>query len=297
MNSLVDIQNVTRTFGSKVALDDVSLNLEKGTVLGLVGENGSGKTTLIKHVLGLLKPDKGSVNVFGLDPVMDPVPVLAQIGYLSEEDILPSWMRIDELQRYMQGFYPTWDQEYADQLVREFNLDRAARLVSLSKGQRARAGLMVALAYRPELLLLDEPSSGLDPIVRRDILGAIVRTIAEEGRTVLFSSHLLGEVDRVADRVAMIKNGKIAFCENLDDLKESHLELTVTFTNSRPVPPRLTGAIAAEGQGREWSVVFKGTRDQAIESASTIDGTVAECRWASLDEIFVAYSRPTGDGL
>jgi len=212
MTPIVDLQNVTRTFSSKKALDSVSLTLQKGAVLGLVGENGSGKTTLIKHVLGLLKPDQGSVRVFGMDPVADPVPVLAQIGYLSEEDILPAWMRVRELQRYMQGFYPTWDQEYADQLVKEFGLDRDAHLLGLSKGQRARAGLMAALAYRPELLLLDEPSSGLDPIVRRDILGAIVRTIAEEGRTVLFSSHLLGEVDRVADRVAMIKNGAIVFC-------------------------------------------------------------------------------------
>lgn len=294
MNPIVDLQNVSRFFGSKVALDDVSLTVEKGTVLGLVGENGSGKTTILKHVLGLLKPDKGSVKVFGLDPVTDPVPVLAQIGYLSEEDILPSWMRISELQRYMQGFYATWDQEYADQLVREFGLDRDAKLLGLSKGQRARAGLMAALAYRPELLLLDEPSSGLDPIVRRDILGAIVRTIAEEGRTVLFSSHLLGEVDRVADKVAMIKNGKIAFCEPLDDLKEGHLQLTVLFPQPRPVAPRIPGAIAAEGNGKEWSVVFKGTPEQAQAAVANIEATIADHRWASLDEIFVAYARPTG---
>jgi len=294
MTPIVDIQNVTRSFGSKKALDNVTLTQEKGTVVGLVGENGSGKTTLIKHVLGLLKPDAGTVNVFGMNPVTDPVPVLAQIGYLSEEDILPAWMKIHELQRYMQGFYPTWDQEYADQLVQEFGLDRTAKLLTLSKGQRARAGLMAALAYKPALLLLDEPSSGLDPIVRRDILGAIVRTIADEGRTVLFSSHLLGEVDRVADRVAMIKNGKIVFCENLDDLKETHLELTLVFANSRPVPPRFDRAIAAEGSGKEWSIVFKGTTDEAIAAAQAIDATIAEHRWASLDEIFVAYSRPTG---
>jgi len=294
MNPIVDIQNVTRTFGAKVALNNVSLTVEKGTVLGLVGENGSGKTTILKHVLGLLKPDQGSVSVFGLDPVTDPVPVLAQIGYLSEEDILPGWMRIHELQRYMQGFYQTWDQAYADQLVKEFNLDRTARLASLSKGQRARAGLMAALAYRPELLLLDEPSSGLDPIVRRDILGAIVRTIADEGRTVLFSSHLLGEVDRVADRVAMVKDGKIAFCESLDALKEGHLRLTAIFEASWQAPPSFLGLIAAEGQGKEWSLVFKGNIDMAQSFLKGYNAEIVEQRWASLDEIFVAYSRPTG---
>lgn len=296
MNPIIDIQNVTRSFGSNVALSGISLSQEKGTVLGLVGENGSGKTTIIKHLLGLLKPDQGSVRVFGLDPVAEPVPVLAQIGYLSEVDILPGWMKVSELQRYMQGFYPTWDQAYADQLVREFNLDRNARLLGLSKGQRARAGLMAALAYKPELLLLDEPSSGLDPIVRRDILAAIVRTIADEGRTVLFSSHLLAEVDRVADRVAMIMNGKIAFCEPLDGLKEGHLSLTVVFQQARPVAPRFDGAVGAEGQGKEWTVVYKGSLDGAQSAVADVDGSVAEHRYASLDEIFVAYARPTGGG-
>ncbi len=294
MNPIVDIQNITRSFGAKTALSNVTLQQEKGTVLGLVGENGSGKTTLIKHILGLFKPDQGTVRVFGMDPVADPVSVLSQIGYLSEEDILPTWMRVDQLQRYMQGFYPTWDQAYADQLVKEFGLDRYSKLQGLSKGQRARVGLMAALAYRPELLLLDEPSSGLDPIVRRDILGAIVRTIADEGRTVLFSSHLLGEVDRVADRIAMIKNGEIIFCENLDDLKETHLALTVVCSQPRPVPPRFKGAVGAEGSGKEWSVVFKGTVAEAETSVAEIDASIAEQRWANLDEIFVAYSRPTG---
>src|SRR5262249_31349186 len=161
------------------------------------------KTTLIRHILGLLKPQSGSVSVFGLDPIAEPKRVLSQLGYLSEDPDLPGWMRIHELIRYVAAFYPTWDSKYAEQLRRQFALDPQAKVKTLSKGQRARAGLLAALAYRPQLLVLDEPSSGLDPIVRRDILGAIVRTIADEGRTVLFSSHLLTEVEQMSDRVAM----------------------------------------------------------------------------------------------
>src|SRR2546427_10004312 len=131
-------------------------------------------------------------------------------------------MRIDELIRYSRAFYPAWDDAYAEELRRTFALDAAAKIKRLSKGQKARAGLLIALAYRPELLLLDEPSSGLDPIVRRDILGAVIRTIADEGRTVLFSSHLLQEVEQVADHVTMISHGRIVLSGPLDEIKESH---------------------------------------------------------------------------
>ena len=220
--SIIDISNLTRRFGARTALSAVSLSLPRGAVYGLVGANGAGKTTLIKHILGLLRAESGSVRVFGFDPVADPVGVLSRIGYLSEENDLPGWMRTDELVRYTRAFYPGWDDAYAKELEQKFALDPSAKIKTLSKGQKARLGLLVALAYRPELLVLDEPSSGLDPIVRRDILGAVIRTIADEGRTVLFSSHLLEEVEQVADHVTMINEGKIVLSAPLDAIRESH---------------------------------------------------------------------------
>ena len=219
---VIHISSLTRRFGGKTALDSVSVSMPRGGVYGLVGANGAGKTTLIKHVMGLLKAESGSVRVFGLDPVADPVGVLSRIGYLSEENDLPGWMTVSELIRYSRAFYPQWDDAYAEELRNTFALDPAAKIKNLSKGQKARAGLLVALAYRPELLVLDEPSSGLDPIVRKDILGAVIRTIADEGRTVLFSSHLLDEVEEVADHVTMINGGKIVLSAPLKDIKESH---------------------------------------------------------------------------
>jgi ABC-2 type transport system ATP-binding protein len=219
---VITVSEVTRRFGAKRALDAVTLNIPRGGVYGLVGANGAGKTTLIKHILGLLRAESGSVRIFGLDPVNDPVGVLSRIGYLSEENDLPGWMRVDELLRYSKAFYPGWDDEYAEELRKTFGLDPAAKIKNLSKGQKARAGLVIALAYRPELLLLDEPSSGLDPIVRRDILAAVIRTIADEGRTVLFSSHLLDEVEQVADHVTMIQEGRILLSGPLREIKETH---------------------------------------------------------------------------
>ena len=284
----VEIGNLSRAFGAKHALDRVTLDIPTGTVLGLVGENGAGKTTLIRHVLGLLRAQSGSVRVFGRDPVREPVEVLSRIGYLSEEPDMPGWMRVHQLLRYVAGFYPAWDFDYAERLRKDFALDPNKRVKDLSKGQRARAGLIGALAYRPQLLVLDEPSSGLDPIVRRDILGAVIRTIADEGRTVLFSSHLLTEVERVSDRIAMIKDGRVLFCDTPERIHGAHSRLTFRFEQPRDTPPKLAHALAWEGSGREWTAIVAGAPD-VIEPEMEVDGgEVVEKSTLTLDEIFVA---------
>jgi ABC-2 type transport system ATP-binding protein len=285
---VIDIQGLTRRFGATVALDGVSLRVPRGRVVGLVGANGSGKTTLIKHVLGLLRAQAGAVRVFGRDPVADPVGVLSRIGYLSEENDLPAWMTVAELIRYTRAFYPGWRDDYAEELRRRFGLEPGARVGTLSKGQQARAGLLVALAYRPELLVLDEPSSGLDPLVRRDILGAIIRTVADEGRTVLFSSHLLDEVERVVDHVAMIDRGRIVLSAAMDDIQTSHRRLTLRFAEPRALPPALAGALSWEGSGQEWTAVCHGPAEALQAAVSASGGRVVEEHGVGLDEIFVA---------
>jgi len=286
---VVHVAEVTRRFGATTALDTVTVSVPRGTVYGLVGANGAGKTTLIKHVMGLLRAESGSVRVFGLDPVAEPVGVLSRIGYLSEENDLPGWMRVDELVRYSRALYPGWDDAYAEELRQAFALDPAARIKTLSKGQKARAGLLVALAHRPELLVLDEPSSGLDPIVRRDILGAVIRTIAHEGRTVLFSSHLLDEVEQVADHVTMINRGRVALSAPLDDMKQAHRFLSVRFDPPRRRPPVFDGVLRWDGGGQDWTAIC-GDRSAELQSAIAASGgrIVAE-RAPSLDELFVAH--------
>ncbi|MEO8383263.1 MAG: ABC transporter ATP-binding protein [Acidobacteriota bacterium] len=283
--NVIAVSELTRRFGAKTALSSVTMSVPRGGVYGLVGANGAGKTTLIKHILGLLRAESGSVRVFDRDPVVDPVGVLSRLGYLSEENDLPAWMRVDELLRYSRAFHPGWDDAYADELRQAFALDPSAKIKSLSRGQKARAGLVVALAYRPELLVLDEPSSGLDPIVRRDILGAIIRTIADEGRTVLFSSHLLEEVEQVADHVTMISHGKIALSESLRAIKDSHRCVTLRFSESRPQPPAIAGVLRWDGHGTQWTAVVRGgSSDWKVDGADVVSDRVA-----SLDEIFVAH--------
>ena len=285
---IVEVQRLTRQFDNKVALNDLSLIVPRGGVFGLIGGNGAGKTTLIRHILGMLKAQSGSVRVFGLDPVENPVGVLGRVGYLSEDRDLPNWMRVHELMRYTQAFYPNWDPKYAEDLREAFDLDPKSKVKSLSRGQRARAGLLVALAHRPELLVLDEPSSGLDPVVRRDILGAIIRTIADEGRTVFFSSHLLDEVERVADRVAIIHHGRIMLTATMDEIKDSHRRMTLRFRQAMPQPPSLVGTLACEGAGAEWTYVCNGESEQLRRAAEAIGATVVDDSALSLDEIFVS---------
>jgi ABC-2 type transport system ATP-binding protein len=287
---VIEVAHLSRTFGDKRALHDVSFTVTPGRVFGLVGENGAGKSTLIKHLLGLWRAQTGTVRLFGLDPVADPVAVLGRLGYLSEEPDLPGWMRVWELLRYTQAFYPRWDTTYAGHLREQFGLDPEARIKTLSKGQRARLGLIVAEAHRPDLLILDEPSSGLDPIVRRDILEAIIRTVTDQGRTVIFSSHLLDEVERVSDQLAMLHHGELRFCAPLEDIKARHRRISLRFQDPQAAAPAVSGAIRVEGAGREWTVICDAGKLHPGALAQHLGATVVDDTAASLDEIFVAHA-------
>lgn len=292
--AVVAVSGLSRRFGNSAALDDVSVFVPRGSVLGLVGENGAGKTTLIKHLLGMLKAQTGAVRVFGLDPVRDPVGVLSRVGYLSERRDLPGWMRVDEFIRYTRAFYPSWDEEYAKRLQEQFQLDPAQKIKTLSQGQQAKAGLLTSLAYRPDLLILDEPSSGLDPVVRRDILEAIIRMVAEEGRTVVFSSHLLDEVERVANHVVMLQRGRVVLNGLTKEVRRGHISAVLTFAKPVMTAPVMAGAHAVTSQGSDWRVLFGGTRPDLEAAAALIGARIVEDRTPTLDEILVARARGKG---
>lgn len=291
--SVVQIRGLSRRFRRVEALHNVDFDVHRGKVLGLLGENGAGKTTLIKHLLGALKAKEGTVRVFGHDPVKSPEEVLGRIGYLSEDRDMPGWMRVGELMRYNKAFYPKWDDAFAEELREQFELDPKRRIRHLSRGQKAKAGLLCALAHRPELLILDEPSSGLDASVRQHILAAVIRTVAEEGRTVLFSSHLIDEVERVADEVAIIHQGKLVVRDTVDVVKSTHHRLTLAFDTEHKRPPALTGGLSyTPGPGaNEWIVVCNGQLDELKASAVAANARIVEEATPSLEEIFLARIR------
>ncbi len=292
-DNVAEVQGLSRKFGQQFALHNVSLNIPKGLVCGLVGANGAGKTTLIKHLLGLLKAKSGTVRVFGLDPVTCPVEVLGRIGYLSEEREMPEWMRVDELLRYTAAFYPGWDWSYAKELIETFGLDGRKKVSALSKGMRAQTGLIAAVTHRPQLLVLDEPSTGLDPIVRKDILNTIIRTVSDEGRTVIFSSHLLDEVELMSDHLFMMDGGKVAVQGGLDEIKSRHQVVSVRWNGSGK-QRQIESVLSTEQFGESWRLVCEGSSDQVRQWIGEDGGVILNLRSASLQEIFSARAGRAG---
>jgi ABC-2 type transport system ATP-binding protein len=202
-------------------------------------------------------------------------------------------MTVGEVVRYSRAFYPHWDAGYAERLREQFQLNASSRIRTLSKGELAKAGLLVALAHRPELLVLDEPSSGLDPVVRREMLEAVVRAVADEGRTVLFSSHLLDEISRVSDRVAMLSHGRLVLEGSLADLVEMHRRLVIRF-RTLPDLRALPGALSITGGPEEWTVICNGELELLKAATAKAQGEIVEETNATFEEVFHAIAAEPG---
>lgn len=293
MQSIVKVENLSRNFKTKKALNDVSITLEPGKVYGLMGENGAGKSTLIKHIIGALQPQAGTVKVFGKSPAQKPMEVLSEIGYLSEDRDLPMWMRGQELLNYTASFFHNWDMDYARNLMDKFHLDPQIRVKNMSRGEKARIGLITSLSHRPKLLVLDEPSSGLDVSVRYDILSEVVRSVADSGRTILFSSHLLDEVERVTDDVIMIHQGEKIIDGHVDAIKGKHHRYSVKFKAEDEAvkvflksDPKIIRALRQEN---EWLLVTSMHNKELSCCIKAFKGEIIEELSSSLENVFMDY--------
>jgi len=221
--TIVDFQNVHRAYtqGDDV-LTGVSFAIESGQVVGLLGKNGAGKTTLLRIAMGMIDAQEGSVEVFGLDPRAEPMEVKRRVGYVSEEQILPPYLRVDQVLALHKGLFPSWDDDLARNMVQRFSIPGRQKIKTLSKGQARQVALLCAVAHRPELLILDEPAGGLDPAARREFLETSIQLLNETGTTILFSSHYMTDVERLADRIVMIHDGRVLIDTELDELRENY---------------------------------------------------------------------------
>jgi len=218
---IVETRNVSRSFGRRVAVRNVNLRVRRGSIYGFLGRNGSGKTTVLKMLAGLIRPDTGEIQVNGVEPARFTVADRHKMGYLAEKQILMPGMRVCDLLRFTAQFYPDWDSGVCERMLQRFKIDPAQRIRALSQGTARQVGFLLALAQRPELLILDEPAANLDVVARRQFLDEMLELIRQEGKTVLLSSHVLSDVERVADEVGILKQGTLQISEPLDQLKET----------------------------------------------------------------------------
>ena len=228
MNPVVVTRGLSRRFGGSEAVHDVSLSVEPGSIYGFLGPNGAGKSTTINLLMNILEPSSGEAAILGIDSRKLGPAEFARIGYVSEHQHLPAWMTVPRFLDYCRSFYPAWDHRLAADLLRRFDLPAKTKLRSLSRGMRIKASLISAIAYRPALLVLDEPFSGLDPVVRDELIESILGLAAETNWTVFVSSHDLAEIESVASHIGFIDRGRLRLSEDLPSLQARFREVEVT---------------------------------------------------------------------
>lgn len=291
MMRTLDFKNIHKAYESGVdVLGGVSFSVGPGEVVGLVGKNGAGKTTLIRIAMGMLEPQKGRVTVFGHDPRKEPVAVKRRIGHVAEDQILPPFLRVSDVVELHRRLFPTWDDEMASRLSARFDLPWRTKISSLSKGQARQVALLCAVAHRPELLLLDEPASGLDPAARREFLETSIELLNEAGSTILFSSHYMTDVERMASRIVMIHGGKILVDNELDQLREDFTLALVPGDNGNVAGniARRTECLAVRQRSGTLHAVFRLDPDRTrnlLEKDLGLSGAL--CRTVALEEMFV----------
>ena len=287
MNSFaIQMHDVHKSFGSNQVLRGVTLAVASGRTFAFLGRNGAGKTTAIRTLLGLLDRDAGSIRVLGIDPKIEPLKLRARVGYLAEDQTMYGWMRVEDILRFVAPFYDTWDHALAQQYIRDFELPPRTKIKHLSKGQNVRLGLILALAHRPQVVILDDPALGLDPIMRKQFNRDLITHLQGEGRTVFYSSHLLYEVEPVADEVAILDHGRIVRHSETEELRRdvrqfvlSRDALTTVRFNTQVLDERFDGNDA---------VITVENAPQA-EDFLTREGIAHRTVDLNLDEIFEAY--------
>ncbi len=287
----IETANVCRDFGRRRVIHDVSLRVPRGVVYGLLGVNGSGKTTMIKLLMGHLRPTEGTIAVLGRSYPADLLAIRQRVGYVSENRYLYDWMTVEETLHFAAAFHERWDWKKARRLTDRLQLDPTMKVRHLSRGNRARLCLIVALAFDPELLILDEPTSGLDPVVRRDVLESVIVEIEQEGRTVLFSSHLVEEVERIADWVGILHQGRLKISAPLEEVKASMKKVRLVLNGREPDFGQLRGVLSVEKLASEYILTLGEVNDEVLARLRRWSAREPEIISPSLEDVFVESVR------
>lgn len=291
MTDAIVTDRLTKHYGERKVVDNLSLHVARGTVYALLGRNGAGKSTTLKMLAGMVHPDAGTMQLLGEDASTLSPPTRGRIAYLAEGHPLIDWMTIGQLVTFTRAFYPTADGKLVEQILDHFGLPLKAKINRLSKGERAQVSLALAIMPDPELLILDDPTLGLDTNVRRDFLESMIQIIQRRGRTILFSSHILGDVERIADRIGIMMDGVLRVDCPVEHFKSSVRKVVVEFGRLPPVFPKCDGLIGDWQVKTRCELVFVGfgpRQRAAIEALEPVRIDVAEL---NLEDAFIEYTR------
>ncbi len=299
----IEINNLVVSYGDKRAVDGLSLSVPTGSVYGFLGPNGAGKTTTIKTLLGFRQPNGGSAKVLGYDIVTQSLALRARVGYVSEVNSMYDYLTIPQMADFCRATSLRWEQAAVDRYLKMFGLPLKAKVKQLSKGMKSQLAFSLAMGSQPDLLILDEPTSGLDPIARHDLLNQLVGEVAASGTTVFFSSHILSEVEAVADWVGIINAGKLVISSELDQLKSSQKVLKLIYAEAPPSAEldalhALPGVVRVDQEGRSVRITVHGdvntlsnivqARPYALRDVEIVD--------LNLEDIFLEYMKEGNNG-
>ncbi|OHB80172.1 MAG: hypothetical protein A2Z25_02310 [Planctomycetes bacterium RBG_16_55_9] len=286
-NPIVQMRGLRKRFGAIEALRDVNLDIHAGSIIGLLGANGAGKSTLLRHIIGLYLPDRGECVTFGCEAGKLGPAQLGRIGYVHQEGELLEWMKVGQLIRYVSTYYPSWNHQLEEKYVADYDIRKEARVGSLSPGQRQRLAILLAIGFGPELLILDEPASTLDPVARGQFLDLLLQIIQNENRTIIISSHILSDVEKVIDHVVIMEAGRILRDCSFDELKEEFCRVRISAMNGDlPVELPFENVVQHKRSNGQAVVTLRNATPEQIEQTAEDINCQVEIQTLPLEEIY-----------
>jgi len=298
-DQIIMMNGIHKSFGKQEVLKEMNLSVPEGSIYAFLGRNGEGKSTSIRLMLNLLTPEAGTVRVFGQDVQRHEEQIKNKVGYVPETPHVYDWMTVEELMAFTSAFYRDWDRQRADELVRSLDIPRKKKVNELSTGTKAKVGLLLALSHNPKLLILDDCTSGLDALVRREISEHIVTLVEDGACTIFFSSHIITELERVADRVGLLKGGSLSFEMTMEELKEKTKKIYICLDNSDPgdIPNLYSSSILRIKRDRDnLTIITKEWNEEFKSALKGIKHRTFEVTPLDLEDIFVEYTREKSNG-
>ncbi len=293
ISPVVKAEGLIKKFNETVALDSVDLEINPGSIIGLLGPNGCGKSTLMRHMIGLYLPDKGSCTTYGCDAGKLTQKELSRIGYVHQEGELLGWMTVDQHIRYVGAFHSKWNTELENKYVKDSNLNRRSKVGTLSPGQRQKLSILLAIGHEPDFIILDEPASALDPVARARFLDLLMEIIQQEQKTILVSSHILSDVEKIIDHVIIMKDGKVVRNRSFDDLRDSYMRVKVTsLKDSLPEKLPFNGVLSCRQYNGQAVLILENPEVEKIKNQAESINSRIDFHPLPLEEIYTLAMEP-----